>query len=225
MVRRKCGLLIMVCLCLGTGCIVETIDALVPEPELPITVHAQDSWGDTPLVGTDDSMHPSERETMLSCIQEWNGLIAPRLKAGETLPFRFGGFVTVSDFEPKTDLLDGRTIIYKIPEMTPEIEEAMDAGGYPENVAGYGLPGSDAFAFLSEFVSYIGPDTRPDAIPLLLQHIFCHELGHVLGIQHQFVRPGVMNDDLLWWSSDESGRKVREVDVEGFCLVHSDSCQ
>lgn len=226
MARRKCGLLIIVCLCFSAGCVVEAVDAFIPEPSLPIAVRIQDSWSDAPLVGNDGSTYSSEREIILSCVEEWNEMISPRLKESEPLPLEFAGFAADTDFEVETDLSDGHSVIYKIPVMTPEFEKVFDMGGYGElSVAGYGLFGSDALVFTGEFVNYTSQSPQPDAIPRVLRHIACHELGHVLGLQHQFVLPGVMNDSIPWYKSDESGYQVRDADVDEFCLAHPDSCQ
>jgi hypothetical protein len=213
---------------LSSGCVVQTVDDLIPEPQLPIKVHAQDTWSAEPDYGTDGVVRQSARKIIADAVQQWNDAVAPRLAPGQPPPLTFEGFVDVPDFDaadPKTALTDGRSVIYKVTETTPELRAMLDAGGYPDLVVGYGLPDGDALIMLDQFDAWIGDDKKPDSRTELLSQTVCHELGHVLGIQHYENKDGVMNPDIAWYTRDAHGRYVKDADVEAFCLVHPDACQ
>lgn len=226
MAWSKLGLLTM-CMFLGpVGCVVETLDNFFPVPELPVKLHAQDIWSNIPKQSTDGTTLMSEREAIFSCIGEWNEMIAPRLKEGKPLPLVFDGFRDDPDFSLDSDLVDNVQMIYRVPEMTPEIHDIFEAGGYPEVVVGYGLPRSDVLVIIGEFVDYAYSARRPEGFIMLLRDTVCHELGHVLGLQHRFVFPGIMNEENKpSYRVDEFEHFVLEADADSFCFVHSDSCK
>jgi hypothetical protein len=217
---RRLALLILTAL-LYAGCAVEFAGAFVQGPDLPVNVYAQDSWSDEQPVGMAEHVL-SERQAIVDCLQQWNEATAPYRKAGAPKPFEFQGFIPVPDFESKSSLRDHRSVIYRIPELTPEIREMIADSGYLNTyrtLLGYGLPDSDVLIFTGTFLGHVGSDASYQAI--LTDQVICHELGHVLGVQHHH-EDGIMNVNIPWSAWGDSRRYVSDVDAKAFRLVHPD---
>lgn len=210
----------------STACVVEFADAFVPAPELPVRAFAQDVWIAEKPEGFPEYI-PSERQAVTDCVQQWNDATAPYRKEGAPKPFEFQDFIAVPDFDPQTSIHDRLTVIYKVPDLSPDLRSVFNSGGYLHpgfSMLGYGLPGSDVLIFPNEFVGTLGTEPAiglAQAQAILLKNVICHELGHVLGVQHH-LEFGVMNTTIRWDGWDGSDRYVTDADVRAFRLVHPD---